>query len=112
MDALTILLPIAAVGLAVATVWLSTHRTRVVAILGLELVLALLLLRLAVDSIVAAVASSLADPQRLLATEAVLYRIAGDLLRLDVLAIALGVLALIVGLALEPRVQRLVRRSA
>jgi hypothetical protein len=97
IQALVVVLPIAAVAAVIATLWLARHRARVVALLGIEVVIVFVVMWLLVNTIIGRYAASTGDA----ATVAVAHAVAGVLLRLDLVAIAIGVLVAVVGLALS-----------
>lgn len=99
LDVLVFVLPIAAIALIAATLFLATHRARMLAILGAEVALGFMLLHVAVDSIQSAIASS----SGVTAGFAVVHTIITEVLRFDVFAVVVALLALVAGLVLELR---------
>jgi hypothetical protein len=85
LDILVFALPLSAVALAVATLYLASHRVRMLAILAAEIAVAFLLVQLAANAVIDyATASSPA------AASSVIRTLVADVLRLDIVVIAVA----------------------
>lgn len=101
LDILVFVLPLSAVALAASTLFLATRRLRMLAILAAEIAVAFLLIQLATNAVIDYATASSRD-----AASSVIRTLVADILRLDILVIALAIVvavtAVLIALFREP----------
>jgi hypothetical protein len=95
-DLLVIVLPLAAIALAVLSVYLVTHRARMIAILGAEVALAFVVLHVASNAIVESVMGNVGNGALEIARAVV-----ADVLRYDVIVVIIALLVFVFGVVIS-----------